>query len=212
MGLSRHCVRWIASYGVLVAMKVKRDRSHNVVLEMGRKEAPLPPVALPEWRLKHILVPVDFSAGSHKALHYAAGFAKQFNAEVTLLHVLVAVPPPTQMMIFETETLTAQSHEDAARELAEWRKEITSQASVKAVVRAGTSAYREIVLAADECNTDLIIIGNHGHSGLAHILLGRTTERVVRHAPCPVFVVREREHDFLERAEIVESGEQSGAV
>jgi len=43
---------------------------------------------------------------------------------------------------------------------------------------------------------DLIIIATHGHTGLRHALLGSTAERVVRHAPCPVLTVREREHDF----------------
>lgn len=181
-------------------------------MEMGRNEAPLPPVALPEWRLKHILVPVDFSECSHKAMQYAACFARQFNAEVTLLHVLVAVPAPTQMMIFEPETFTAQHHEDVARQLSEWRKEITSQATVKAVVRTGTSANQEIVAAAHECNMDLIIIASHGRTGLAHLFTGRTTERVVRHAPCPVLVVREREHDFLQEPAIPGASEKSVAV
>lgn len=193
-------------------MKVRKDRSRNIVLEMGRSEAPLPPVALPEWRLKHILVPVDFSEPSHKAMHYAACFAKQFNADVTLLHVLVAVPPPTQMMIFEPETFTAEHHEDVARQLSEWRKEITSQATVKAVVRTGTAVQQEIVVTAHECNTDLIIIASHGRTGLAHLFTGRTTERVVRHAPCPVLVVREREQDFLDNAAVAGASEKSVAV
>lgn len=179
-------------------MKIKKDRAHNtVVLEMDRKSS-LPPVAVPELQLKHILVPVDFSDCSRKALHYAASFARQFNADMTLLHVVVAVPLPPQMLVFESETLSAKYHEQAARQLAEWRKEIMSQAPVKATVRAGTAAHQEIIVAAHECNCDLIVIGSHGRTGLARMLTGSTAERVVRHAPCPVLVVRELEHEFLQ--------------
>jgi universal stress protein A len=55
----------------------------------------------------------------------------------------------------------------------------------------------EIVRAAGENNIDLIIIGRHGRTGLARLLLGGTAEHVLRHAPCPALVVRERERDFI---------------
>ena len=179
-------------------MKIKKGRAHNtVVLEMDRKSS-LPPVAVPELQLKHILVPVDFSDCSRKALHYAASFARQFNADVTLLHVVVTVPLPPQMLVFEAETLSAKYHEQAAKQLSEWRKETLSQSPVKATVRAGTAAHQEILAAAHECNCDLIVIGSHGRSGLTRMLAGSTAERVVRHAPCPVLIVRDRERDFLQ--------------
>lgn len=189
-------------------MKIKKDRAHNtVVLEMDRKSS-LPPVAVPELQLKHILVPVDFSECSRKALDYAASFARQFNADVTMLHVVVAVPLPPQMLVFEAETLNAKYHEQAAKQLSEWRKEIAPRATVKATVRGGTAAHQEIITAAHECNCDLIVIGSHGRTGLARILTGSTAERVVRHAPCPVLVVREIEQEFL-RGEKRETAEKS---
>lgn len=185
-------------------MKIKKDRAHDtVVLEMDRQSS-LPPVAVPELQLKHILVPVDFSDCSRKALQYATSFAKQFNAAITLLHVVVAVPLPPQMMVFEAETLSAKYHEQAARQLSEWRNQTDSHTTVKATVRAGTAAHQEIIAAAHECNCDLIVIGSHGRSGLARVFTGSTAERVVRHAPCPVLVVREREHEFLEGLEAEE--------
>lgn len=193
-------------------MKIRKNRSEKVILEMDRKETALPPGSLPEWRMHNILVPVDFSECSRKAMQYAGGFARQFNAEVTLLHVVVTVPPPPQMLIFEAETVTAKYHEQAAKQLAEWRKEIVSQGTVKAVVRGGVAAHQEIVMAAQECNTDLIVMGNHGRSGLARLFTGSTTERVVRHAPCPVLVVREREHEFLQQRASEEHQEKSMPV
>jgi nucleotide-binding universal stress UspA family protein len=161
-------------------------------------------------RIKQILVPVDFSDCSHKALQYGVSFARQFSAEVLLLHVLVTVPPPPQMLVFDIETMHSKYHEDAAKHLSKWRKEAISQASVKAVVREGLAAHQEIVAAAHECNSDLIVIGNHGRSGLSRMLTGSTAERVVRHAPCPVLVVRGREHEFLVAAKSTE--EKSVAV
>jgi nucleotide-binding universal stress UspA family protein len=178
-------------------MKVKTSRSRNVVMEMKPGDVSLPPCGLAELRLKHILVPVDFSECSHKALQYAYSFARQFSSEILLLHVVVAVPPPPQMLVFESESLRAKYHEEAAKQLAQWRREMVPQTSVKAVVRAASSAHQEIVEAAHDCNCDLIIMGNHGRSGLARMLTGSTAERVVRHAPCPVLVVREREREFL---------------
>ena len=61
----------------------------------------------------------------------------------------------------------------------------------KILVRSGRS-FHEIAAAARTRKVDLIIMATHGYTGLKHALLGSTTERVVRHAPCPVLVVRQR--------------------
>jgi universal stress protein A len=59
-------------------------------------------------------------------------------------------------------------------------------------------AFDEITAAAREQKADLIVISTHGYSGVKHVVLGSVAERVVRHAPCPVLVVREHERDFVE--------------
>jgi nucleotide-binding universal stress UspA family protein len=74
--------------------------------------------------------------------------------------------------------------------------EIEPKLLQKTLVREGRS-FHEIADAARTLKVDLIIISTHGHTGLKHALLGSTTERVVRHAPCPVLVVREREREFV---------------
>jgi universal stress protein A len=189
-------------------MKIRASRrSRNVVLEMESKDSALPPVAVSELRLKQILVAVDFSASSRKAFYYATHFARQFDAEIMLLHVIVSAPPPPGMLVFEAEELNVKYYEQAARQLADWRREIVPALRVKAVTRTGTAAHQEIVEAARESNIDLIVIGNHGLTGFSRLLLGSTAERVVRHAPCPVLVIREREHDFIE--EVKASAEKS---
>jgi nucleotide-binding universal stress UspA family protein len=180
-------------------MKIKAARrSQDVVLEMEPQSSVLPPISLPEVKLKKILVPIDFSEPSRKAMQYALSFGRQFNAEVLLLHVIEFTPlPAPPLAVVQDETTRAKLHESSAKELAAWRDSIRGQARVLASVRDGLSAHTEIVKAASEGNVDLIILGTQGRTGLAHLLIGSTAERVVRHAPCPVLVVREREHDFV---------------
>jgi universal stress protein A len=182
-------------------MKIRAARrSQDVVLEIGPRNSTLPPISVPEVNLKKILVPIDFSELSRKAMQYALTFARQFNAEVLLLHVLEFTPlttPVPPLPTIQDEMTRVTLRESAAKQLAVWRDEISSQAAVRGSVRDGVSAHAEIVKAATEGNFDLIILGTQGRTGLAHLLIGSTAERVVRHAPCPVLVVREREHDFV---------------
>jgi len=182
-------------------MKVKASRrSRNVIVELKPREQALSPAGLPSVSLKRILVPVDFSHASRKAAQYAVAFAKQFNAEVLLLHVVETVPlsAASEPFPIESTSLHAKSREEAAKQLALWRTELLSGVSSKAVVRDHTSAPHEIVTAATENNADLIVLGTQGRTGLAHLLIGSTAERVVRYAHCPVLVVRERESDFVQ--------------
>jgi universal stress protein A len=157
-------------------------------------------VAHPNWQLKNILVPVDFSPASQNAFRYALRFAEEFGAEVTLLHVVepppstrfAAIPGFPEMPSFpETDfsepkknlrALIASSR-NGNRECPHWK------------MRAGVPSH-EIVDAAKENDVDLIIIATHGYTGWKHFCIGSTAERVVRAAPCPVLVVREKEHEF----------------
>jgi nucleotide-binding universal stress UspA family protein len=67
---------------------------------------------------------------------------------------------------------------------------------VQTAIRTGLAAH-EIVEAARELDSDLIVIATHGYTGWKHFCIGSTTERVVRTAPCPVFVVREKQHELI---------------
>lgn len=147
-------------------------------------------------QLKRILVPVDFSEVSEKALKYAARFADQFGSKVMLLHVIqpMVYPadfgyPPT--MVDTLDQALRQRIEEKLTALANF-----GGTSMDTLIRVG-QPYLEITTAAQELNIELIIITTHGRTGLKHALLGSTAERVVRHAPCPVLTVREREHDFV---------------
>jgi len=150
--------------------------------------------------LKSILVPTDFSAPSQNAIRYAIELAKQFGATITLLHVVEPIVVLadaygwTNAPSIITDTALQKT---ATRRLAALLKEQSVESvPVKPLVRAG-KPFQEIVSVAKKGGNDLIIIATHGHTGLAHILLGSTAERVVRHAPCPVLVVREGEREFI---------------
>jgi nucleotide-binding universal stress UspA family protein len=66
----------------------------------------------------------------------------------------------------------------------------------KSAIRTGLASH-EILEAAKELDVDLIVIATHGFSGWKHFCIGSTAERVARSAPCPVLVVREKEHEFI---------------
>lgn len=149
--------------------------------------------------LRRILVPIDFSEHSKKALQYAIPFAEQFKASVDLLYV---VEPAIYPADFSFGQVGFPSVEDELRQRggeelqALIRKEIGTRVPARSAVRTG-KAFHEIDQYAREESIDLIIIATHGHSGMEHVLFGSTAEKVVRHAPCPVLVVRLAEKEFV---------------
>jgi universal stress protein A len=147
--------------------------------------------------LKKILVPTDFSEFADKGLRYALRFAEQFGASLTLLHVVEPRLYPEGFLVIppEMEQANADMLRLTQEKLEAFRQEIGPAIQTAAHVRMG-SPYAEIVAAAQELEIDLIILPTHGYTGLKHILIGSTAERVVRHAPCPVLTVRADEREF----------------
>jgi universal stress protein A len=181
-------------------MKIRpTPKSRGILLELGPDESQIPAqavLAAPVFKLQKILVPVDFSDCSKKALQYAIPFARQFGAEVKLLYVIEPYPAAPEMALCDTESV-----EDAHRELDTLRKTISGAVRSSASVRKG-APHIEIAEAARESGADLVIISTHGRKGLPRMFLGSTTEKVVRHAPCPVLIVRESEKEFLSDSQI----------
>jgi nucleotide-binding universal stress UspA family protein len=144
-------------------------------------------------RIKSILVPLDFSSPSKKALDYAVAFARQFKAKLTLLHVVEPVATPdfagSFPLAIDDDKQMAAAKDELERVIKAAR--VPRGSVEKILVRFGRS-FHEIADAARTRKVDLIVISTHGYTGLKHALLGSTTERVVRHAPCPVLVVRQR--------------------
>jgi universal stress protein A len=149
------------------------------------------------FKIQNILVPIDFSECSKKALQYAIPFAKQFRASLTLIHVVQINYGYGEFAAIDYALLEKQIREGSEKQLTDLAEtEIGNDVSAKVVVGTGVPA-REIVDTARIQNSDLIIISTHGRTGLKHVIVGSTAENVVRHAPCPVLVVREHEHEFI---------------
>jgi nucleotide-binding universal stress UspA family protein len=149
--------------------------------------------------LQKILVPVDFLSESTKAITYAVAFAREFDARITLLHVVEPIVCPAD---FGYGPVTMQIPDHAMLRKAKARLDRLGKRLVAGKFLAETlalsgKAYFEITEAAKALGSDLIVIGTHGRTGLEHTVLGSTAEKVVRHAPCPVFVVRRKEHEFI---------------
>ncbi len=148
-------------------------------------------------KLKSILVPLDFSETSQKALVYAVKFAEQFGAKIILLAVVEPLVSPDFAafpFVMEPEKIM-RATQDRLDTLIK-KAGLPVKFIEKTLVRHG-SPFLEITEAARTLKVDMIILTTHGHSGLKRVLMGSTAERVVRHAPCPVFVVRENEREFV---------------
>ena len=155
--------------------------------------------------IRKILVPTDFSDCARQALRLAVPFARQFNASLTVLFVAqfyFASPDAVDLNLPALESKMRRSGEKQLATLVhrEIESQVESQVPVETLVRSGQPA-KEIVDVARAMDIDLIILSTHGRSGLAHFLLGSTAEQVVRQAPCPVFVVREKQRTPGRRAQ-----------
>jgi nucleotide-binding universal stress UspA family protein len=131
-------------------------------------------------RLRRILLGTDFSDYGQRAFAYAISLAMEYNAELTLLHVLEDVP--------EGEELEAAT----ARIIRELEAPVPADArnwcSIKSVVRLGVP-YQEIIQLALDSQTDLIVLGVRGRSGLDLAVFGSTTDRVLQLGSSPVLAV-----------------------
>ena len=176
-------------------MKIKpTHKAGGVLVELAPEETQIPAQSAstaPAFRLKTILVPVDFSDCSKKALQYAVPFAKQFCAELKLLHVVELHPAGSEMAPYDFENVA-----DGRKELQALQKTLGDSVTSSIFVRTGTP-YLEIAEAARELGADLIVISTHGRKGFSRMFFGSTTEKIVRNAPCPVLIVRERERELV---------------
>ena len=144
--------------------------------------------------LKRILAPHDFSEYSDAAIGYACALADKFDAQLHLLHVLEVHASSTPVF---GAGLALSPRVRESRAAAE--KALEQVADGRAAVRATAEGptFLEILRYANENDIDLIVMGTHGRSGLAHVMLGSVAERVVRKAPCPVMTVRHPKHEFV---------------
>jgi len=144
---------------------------------------------------KKLMCPIDFSSGSQEAFSTAITMAKSTEAELVLVHVW---SPPVFSMgegVAFAADMIGQMIKDAEAGLAQWKADAEKRGARRVSTLFFTGApWHEIVGAAKADPTiDLIVIGTHGRTGLKHVLLGSVAEKVVRHSPCAVLVVRARD-------------------
>jgi len=144
--------------------------------------------------IQRILVPTDFSDPSNEALATAMALAQAFGGTLDLVHVALAVsyvlPPPLDLspLPFDMTKSLEQATTGLASEEARVRAAGLTCETATLFGRPDT----EIVARATATKADLIVMGTHGRSGLAHALMGSVAERVVRHTPCPILIVPKR--------------------
>jgi nucleotide-binding universal stress UspA family protein len=153
--------------------------------------------------IRSILLPTDFSECGNFALSYAASLARTFNARIICVNVIEPIVP-TVGYSGMTEPLPiadiAEQLEDSAeRELPKLAEcDECEGIDIEELVVHGEAAS-EIVRVAKDRDVDLIVISSHGRTGLGRILFGSTAEAVVRHATCPVLVVKPPAEDEIEQ-------------
>jgi universal stress protein A len=146
----------------------------------------------PALKLERILVPMDFSEASEQALDYALTLASTFKSRIILMHVVELIVSSPDANFGDVPLDTGQLVAVSAKRLEKIAADKVPAALLETtLVRTGTP-YREITAAAKEMKMDLIVITTHGYTGLTHVLLGSTAERIVRHAGCPVLTVRSK--------------------
>jgi len=142
-------------------------------------------------KIRRILVPLDFSVHSMRALDTAAELAQTFEAELVLLHAYHLPPlfgPPEELVI--PPDFSALVRDAAARRLEKAAKG-TEERGLRVSTRLTNLPPAEaIIAAAKEIGADLIVMSTRGLTGFKHLLLGSVAERTLRLAPCPVLALK----------------------
>lgn len=138
-------------------------------------------------QISRVLFPTDFSHDAEHAFQYALTFAREFGAELYLLHVIYFPPQTPEYDIGQVIDSLVKNAEDSLSKLVESAK--APDLVFRIDVQVGVE-HAEITKLAEKEKIDLIVMGTRGRTGLAHVFLGSVAERVVRHAPCPVLTVK----------------------
>jgi nucleotide-binding universal stress UspA family protein len=146
---------------------------------------------------KRVLVTTDFSTAGDAAIGHAFRVGADHGAEVVLCHVIETPPTPSPLYAHYSPTDLFQpeqrrlAEESARKALLERvpKEPPLSEVKHRTHVTHG-EPIAEILRLAEQEKADLLVIATHGRTGLKHFFLGSVVERVIRHAPCPVLVVR----------------------
>jgi nucleotide-binding universal stress UspA family protein len=138
-----------------------------------------------------MVVAVDFSEYADRALDAAVAFAKQFGAELHLVHAFdVRIPLVTPYEVAIPTAFMEEARDAAASKLDSLIQDVAVEGVTAIPHLSEVPAASAIADLAEELGADLIIMGTRGHTGLKHVLLGSVAERTLRHAPCSVLTVK----------------------
>jgi len=138
-----------------------------------------------------ILVPVDFSASSHAALETAAEMAKQFHAEIHLVHVIPSFPTTTLPDFAPEAKLIEAARVDAERHFTTCQNDLaTKGVKVSFSIETGAEVANQIVDVAEREHVDMVVISTHGVTGWYPLVFGSIAEKVVKLVHCPLLLLR----------------------
>jgi len=138
-----------------------------------------------------ILVPIDFSSSSHAALDAATEFAEKFDAEVFLLSVIPPFPDGTLPDSVVEAQIIEKGKQEAEKRLAVSVKALSAKSiKVTSTIEVGNDIAGSILDAIDNRKIDLVVISTHGLSGWYPTVFGSIAEKIVKLAPCPVYLLR----------------------
>lgn len=144
-------------------------------------------------QIRTVMVTTDFSDTSVVAFGPARVIAEKFGARILLAHVEEDRLPPLigEYTVVGLEEILERQKELAREQVSEFaRKHLGEGVETELTVIEGTP-HVEIVRLAEERGVDLIVMATHGRGFMSHAIMGSTTERVLRRAPCPVLVIRD---------------------
>jgi nucleotide-binding universal stress UspA family protein len=138
--------------------------------------------------ITRLLLATDFSDEARRAEEYASALAASWQIPLTVMTVLEFPPGMNPDYAVNKQYLTDRMH-DASTRLAEFKERIRRRGVVATTHIVSGIPSERVIAAAQSEEADLLVVGTRGKSGLAHVLLGSTAERVIRSAPCPVLAV-----------------------
>jgi nucleotide-binding universal stress UspA family protein len=141
-------------------------------------------------QIRNVLVPIDFSAPSLEAIEAALPLIKHFEAELHLVHVFEPDYPAASIVAIPLVVPELEVGQRVRRRLRDVAKDYSVPLRPANIHALKGRPFEEICRLAQEIDIDLIVIATRGNTGLKHLVLGSTAERVIRYSPCPVLVVR----------------------